>query len=466
MLTQDQARDIFRKVRRYATTDEVEVIVGAGSNSLTRFANNSIHQNVSDENLAVSVRTVFRDAKGAKTARASTNKVDDESLRRTVQAAEAISRVQHSDDDVLPMLASQDIEEDPTQKLPSRWFDATRAVGPVERAETVGKMVEVAKRHQLTTAGIVVINAGAEALFNSRGVERFHSQTNAEVSITMLGEDSSGWQKANSPDVRQLDPVKLAEVAAEKARLSAKPRELEPGRYTVILEPAAVLDLVGFMFYDFSGLAVLDQRSFLNERLGTKLFGENITIHDDVGHPLQAGASFDGEGVPRERVTLVDRGVARNLVYARATAAKMSASELAGKTGPVKPTGHGFALPNEVGEAPTNIVFENTGEASSVEEMIASTERGILVTRLWYIREVEPYEKILTGMTRDGTFLVENGRVKGGVRNFRFNQGLVEMLNHVELLGKPVRASGEEAFDMVVPAMKVSGFNFTEVTRF
>jgi predicted Zn-dependent protease len=282
----------------------------------------------------------------------------------------------------------------------------------------------------------------------------------------MLAQDSSGWQKFNSPDVRNLDPLALAETAARKTRESAHPQELAPGKYTVILEPAAVLDLVGFMFYDFGGLAILDQRSFLNNRVGTKLFGENVTIWDDAYHPLQSGPAFDGEGVRRQRVQLVDRGTIRGLVYARGTAEKMKRSEHAALVGDIRATGHGLPLPNEIGEVPLNIVFDVQGRSQTVDQMIASTERGVLVTRLWYIREVDPYEKILTGMTRDGTFLVENGRIKNGIRNFRFNQSLIAMLSGVEAQGQPVRASGEESFDMVVPAMKVRDFNFTEVTKF
>jgi predicted Zn-dependent protease len=282
----------------------------------------------------------------------------------------------------------------------------------------------------------------------------------------MLADDSSGWQKANSPDVRNLDPARLAEIAAQKARKSRAPKELAPGKYTVILEPAAVLDLAGFMFWDFSGLAILDQRSFLNNRIGTKLFGENITIVDDAYHPLQSNAPFDGEGVRRRRVSLVEKGVIKRLVYARATAEKMRKSEYTEKVGEIAATGHGFPLPNEMGEAPVNIVFLTPGGEQSTEQMIAGTERGILITRLWYIREVDPYEKILTGMTRDGTFLVEGGKVKCGIRNFRFNQSLIETLNKVEAMSQAVRASGEESFDMVAPAMKVRDFNFTEVTRF
>ncbi len=282
----------------------------------------------------------------------------------------------------------------------------------------------------------------------------------------MLAADSSGWQKANSPDVANLDPLRLAEIAAKKAVDSAHPREIPAGKYTVILEPAAVLDIVGFMFWDYSGMAILDQRSFLTGRIGTKLFGDNITIWDDMAHPLQAGCPFDGEGVQRQRVCLVDNGVVKRVVYARATAERMKRSEYKDSVGPIEATGHGFSLPNEMGEMPLNIVFAPASDPQTLERIIASTERGVLVTRLWYIREVEPFEKMLTGMTRDGTFYVENGRVQGGIRNFRFNESLVHMLSNVEVMSVPVRSCGEESFDMVVPAMKVREFNFTEVTKF
>lgn len=460
MITREQAHDISERATRFSQADEVEVLVGGGSSALTRFANNTIHQNVADENHVVSIRVAF----DKRTARASTNKFDDESLKRTVQSAEQMARVQHPDPDLLsvaePALA-------PSGPLPQRAFDSTRSMGPSERAEVVAQIVDVAKRNQLTTAGICSTSDSVEGIFNSRGLAAFHQQTMAEVSITMLAGDSSGWQKVNSPDARNLDPVMMAETAASKARDSAGPREIDPGKYTVVLEPSAVLDIVGFMFYDFGGLSVLDQRSFLNERVGNKLFGENITIHDDSHHPLQAGAPFDGEGVARERVTLVKDGVINSLVFARSTAERMKTSPLAGHAGKVRPTGHGFPLPNDMGEAPMNIVFENAAaDRKSLQQMVAATERGLYVTRLWYIREVEPYEKVLTGMTRDGTFLIENGKITRGLRNFRFNESLVDMLSKVDAMSEPVRASGEESFDMVVPAMTVRDFNFTEVTKF
>jgi PmbA protein len=461
MLTRDRAGKIFERIKRQSTADEVEVLFYGGKSELTRFANNVIHQNVAEENYGVSVRTAF----DGRTARATTNKFDSESLGRVVQASETLAKVQHPDSDLLPMLDAGEGAR-ATQATPKRHFAQTAELTPELRSEGVKKIVAVANRNKLTTAGIFSCSESVEGIFNSRGLSAWHTQTSSEISVTMLAGDSSGWQKANYPDVGQLNPAELAQIAARKAIESGAPREIPAGKYTVILEPAAVLDMVGFMFFDFGGLSILDQRSFLNNRVGTRVFGENIDIRDEVAHPLQSGSPFDGEGVPRQRVHLVEKGVVKRLVYARATAEKMKQSEHKDKVGPMEATGHGFPLPNEMGEAPMNIVFGATSDPKTVEQMIASTERGMLVTRLWYIREVDPYEKILTGMTRDGTFYVEGGKVRYGVRNFRFNESLIQMLSNVEAMGTPVRASGEESFDMVVPAMKVREFNFTEVTKF
>jgi PmbA protein len=467
MLTHDQAASIFDKLRKHSSADEIELLISGGRSALTRFANNTIHQNMAEEEYHISARVSF----GGRTARASTNKHDDDSLRRLVQSAEALARVQHPDPDLLPMPSPEEVASnagDSGAIAVHRYFEATAGSTPQDRAHSAAVMVDVARKRGLTAAGIVSSAESVEGIFNSGGVADWYRQTLAELSVTMIGDTSSGWQKANAPDVTQLDSHQLAEVAAEKAISSKNPRELPPGKYTVILEPAAVLDAVGFMFWDFGGSALLDQRSFLNDRIGTQIFGDNITVWDDVYHPLQTGAPFDGEGMRRHRLKLIDKGIVQRVTYARSSARRMSQSELASRVGPIKATGHGFALPNEIGEAPLNIVFEagKSTPGQTVEQMIATTARGILVTRLWYIREVDPYEKILTGMTRDGTFLVENGVVQHGILNFRFNESLLHMLQNVESMGTPVRASGEESMDMVVPPMKVRDFNFTESTKF
>ena len=434
---------IAERVLKLSDADETEVEIDAATDALTRFANNTIHQNVAEQTLHVSVRTVV----DGRTARATTNKTDEESLRRVVAAAESLAKNQPKNPDLLPMLGRQKY-----QKV-ARHFAATAASTAQDRARAVTRVCKMADKAKQTAAGIFSSGSMQFVMANSEGLFARHEQTRAEFSITILEENSSGWAKSNSPDIRVIHPDELAESASGKSADSRQPREIPPGHYTAILSPSAVLDMVGFLFYDFAGTSVLDKRSCLLGRMGKKVFGDNITIWDDAYHPLQSGAPFDGEGSSRQKVLLVDRGVPKNLVYSRATAKKMK----------VKPTGHGFSLPNEYGEAPMNLVF--AGGDKSVDDMIRSTERGVLVTRLWYIREVDSYEKILTGMTRDGTFLVENGKVAGGIRNFRFNQSIIETLGKVEMLGPAVRAAGEESFEMVVPAMKVRDFHFSEVTK-
>lgn len=447
MLDSAQAERIFEQVTaaaRAGGVPEVEAIISAEEQALTRFANNIIHQNVAERAMQLSVRPVI----GGRTARATTNRLDDESIRAVVAEAIAITRLTEPDEASLPL--AEPVEYQGVD----RWVEATANVTPSERARAVADAIATVEAAGQTAAGIYSTGESGFALLNSRGVRAFYRESLARFSITAMAPDSSGWAKASAVNHAELNPRTLAESASRKAAASRNPRELPAGRRTVILEPAAVLDLAGQMMGDFSATAITDGRSFLNDRIGKKIFGENITIYDDPWHLGQAGAPFDGEGVPKRRLTLVDGGVVRDIAYCRRAAAAAG----------VTPTGHGFPLPNEYGEAPANVVIE--GGNTPLEQMIAATERGVLVTRLWYIREVDPYEKIFTGMTRDGTFLVEDGRVISGLRNFRFNQGLMEMLSNVEALSPAVRASGEEAFDMVAPAMLVRGFNFTEVTRF
>ena len=444
LLSDSEMRRIAERVVKLSDADETEVHIDVISDALTRFANNAIHQNVAEQTLTISVRAVL----DGRTARATTNKTDEESLRRVISTSCSLARSQPKNPHLLPMPGPQKYDK------VQRFFKATVAATPADRASAVRDVCAFAEKRGQTAAGIFSTGAMQSAIANSRGLFASYPQTRAEFSVTILEKDSSGWAKANAPNIAEIRPAELAARASEKASGSRIPRELAPGRYTVVLEPPAVLDLVGFLFYDFAGTSLHDQRSCLTKRMGKQVMAKNISLWDDVYHPLQLGAPFDGEGMPRQKVQLVNRGVPENLVYARTIAKQMK----------VKPTGHGFALPNEWGEAPMNLVF--AGGNSSVSEMIASTDRGILVTRLWYIREVDPYEKVLTGMTRDGTFLIENGRIAGGIRNFRFNQNLLEMLSNVELLGAAVRATGEEAFEMVVPAMKVRDFHFTEVTKF
>jgi PmbA protein len=436
--------DTVLRLAKSTGAEETEVHVDETADSLTRFANNAIHQNVAEHGLNVSIRTVV----DSRTARATTNRVDEDSLRAAIEASLSLAHSQPKDPHLLPLPGKRHYRK------VNRFLKDTAFLTPEERARAVRQACDLAIQNGQVAAGIFASGLQQSAMGNSRGLFTAYRETHVEFSITMQEPPAASWAKANAASVRAFDPQKLAQRASEKAHMAVDARELPPGRYTVILEPAAVLDLVGFLFYDFAATALQDKRSCLNDRMGKQLFGKNISILDDAYHPLQLGVPFDGEGIPRQRVLLVDRGVPKNLVYSR------NSAKAAGK----KPTGHGFALPNEYGEAPMNLVF--SGGDSSLEKMIASTDRGLLITRLWYIREVDPYEKVMTGMTRDGLFLVEKGKVANAVRNFRFNQSVLEMLRNVELLGSAVRATGEEAFEMVVPAMKVRDFHFSEVTKF
>jgi len=432
------------RLGKLAGADETEVHIDETIDALSRFANNAIHQNVAEHGITISVRTVV----DGRTARATTNRLDEDSLRAAVESSLQLAHSQPKITGLLLMPGKQ------RYRKVNRFTKQTAATSPEERARAIRKACDLAIRNGQVAAGIFSSGQSQHVIGNSRELFAPYRQTEAEFSITMQDESAASWAKANSGNVRDFDPQKLAARASEKARMAKDAQELAPGKYTVILEPAAVLDLVGFLFYDFAATALADQRSCLTKRMGKQLFGKNISITDDVYHPQQLGAPFDGEGLPRQRVALVEDGIPGKLVYSRATAKK------SGK----KPTGHGFALPNEYGEAPMNLVFG--GGDSSVEKMVASTDRGLLVTRVWYIREVDPYEKVMTGMTRDGLYLVENGKVTSAVRNFRFNQSLIELLKNVESMSPASRATAEEAFEMVVPAMKVHNFHFTEPTKF
>ncbi|MBS1876135.1 MAG: TldD/PmbA family protein [Acidobacteria bacterium] len=436
--------EVARKAALARGVRDVELLVGETEDALTRFANNAIHQNVADRQTHASLRVAI----DRRTARVTTNRLDDASIERAVDQAVEIARCLEPDPDLPDLFEPEPIE--PVE----RYHAPTAGCTPEQRARVVAEAIRIVESAGQTAAGIFSTGSSVETILNTRGVAATHRESMTRFSITAMAADSSGWAKASATSLDAFDPAALARRASVKAARSAEPRELEPGKYTVILEPAAVSDLVGQMFADFSGTAIEDQRSFLTGRLGEKLFGSNIHVTDDVRHPLQAGAPFDGEGVPRRLLKLIDAGVPTEVAWSRQTAGR-------NKT---RPTGHGYPVPNELGEAPQNIVIH--GGDSTLDRMIASTGRGILVTRLWYIREVDPFEKIMTGMTRDGTFLIEDGRVVCGVRNFRFNQSLIEMLNNVEAMSATERVSAEEAIDMTAPAMKAHEFNFTEVTRF
>jgi PmbA protein len=423
---------------------EVEVSVSESIEALTRFANNVIHQHVAEHGVTVSIRTIV----DGRTARVTTNHLEEDSLRVALQDAASLAHNLPKDPELLPLPGKQ------KYRRVQRFAAPTAALTAMDRATAVKAACNLAEKRSQIAAGIFSSAQHQNVLANSRGLSVAYRETQAEFSITMQQGGAASWAKANAANIRSFDPLTLANIASDKAKAAQNPIELPHGKYTVILEPAAVLDLLGFLYYDFAATAVADQRSCFAGRIGKPLFGKNIHIFDDVYHPEQLGAHYDGEGIPRQRVTLVKSGVPLNLVYSRRSA----------KLAHCKPSGHGLALPNEYGEAPINLVIQ--GGTVPLPQMIAGTDRGLLVTRLWYIRETEPFEKVMTGMTRDGLFLVEGGKITQSARNFRFNQSIIEMLRNVQALGPSHRSSGEESFEMVVPPMKVANFHFTEATKF
>jgi len=436
MLSQNEIKNILDKVMDISTADETEASVGSHRSSLTRLAENRIHQNVSEDNSSLSVNAIL----GKRMGSASTNKLDDESIRKTVANAIEIARLAPPDDELMPRLGPQ------TYREVQAYDPAIDEITPMDRAQAAGAAVKLCEDNGLRAAGALSNSSGCGASANSNGLFAFHQSSGVDFSMTAQGDDSTGWVGRSSHKRADVDPGTLCNIAVEKALKSREPREVPPGKYTVILEPEA-MDLISFMFGGFNALAVNEGRSFLAGKLGQKVLGHEITLTSDPYHPLQQGRPFDGDGVPTKPVTLVENGVAANLVYDRLTAKKDG----------VEPTGHGGGGRNARGAYPSSLVM--AGGDGTLEDLIASTDKGILVTRFWYMRVVDPMKVIVTGMTRDGTFWIENGKIAYGIKNFRFNQNVVEMLNNVEMMSKSTYAGGA-----VVPAIKARDFNFTSVT--
>lgn len=445
----DQARDIIKRALRFSSkADGAEVQLGGGRFSLTRFANNAIHQNVEERNLEVSVRVIL----GKRTARATTNRIDDEGLERVVARATAAAELAAEDGELLPVFKGG-------AELISRSVDAaTDAASAQDRARAVVDIIAAAKKAGLTAAGQLTTargsignygDMGTFAMGNSAGRFCFHDATTAEFSLTILGENSSGWAEAFSHRLSDMDLSSLTRRAIDKARLSADPIAVEPGEHTVILEPAAAASLVSFLSGGLNGRGYHNGSSWAAGSLGEAVTGPRFSLSAEPRNPANPRRPFDGEGVENQRLSLISDGRLRALSYDRKSAAKHGA----------EPTGYGPRQPTGWAGAPGALVV--AGGDDSLESMIRSTRRGILVTRFWYNRQVEPKRVVVTGMTRDGTFLIKDGKVSEGLKNLRYNQSVLDAFQSIEALSKPERAGG-----MLVPAMKLGRFRFTSSTRF
>jgi len=445
-----RAESILKSALDQSKANEVEVSLGGGNYSLTRFANNTIHQNVNERRYQLSVRSVF----GKKSGKAATNKLDPAGVLAAVRQSETAASTQPDIPELLPVPGSQQY------RAVDAFSPETASLTPDFRAEAVAHAVALCKKNGLQAAGYFSSGYGSLggygevsplAMANSKGLSAYHSGTEASFSLTAMGEDCSGWAQQTSWSVSDINVEKVASVAVEKALGSSKPRHLDPGKYTVILEPAAVAELMVYMAWvGFGALQLQEARSFMAGKLGQKVFGENVSIYDDVYHDLLRGRPFDSEGMPRKKVTIAQRGVLKGPVYDRITANKEQKES----------TGHGLPVPNTSGPEASSVVIEGVN-AVSPEELLKRLDRGILVTRFWYVNIVDPMKVVLTGMTRDGTFLVENGKVVGGIRNFRFNQSVIELLGRIEGMSFPVRSGA-----CVVPGLLVRDFNFSSGTEF
>lgn len=437
MPSREEIGEIAEKALRTCEADEAEVVIRSRRSYLTRYASNYIHQNVGEASLRITLRAVV----GKRMGEAWTGGTDEDSLKRLARMALELARSSPDDPELLPRLGPQEY-----RKVEAFCEDDT---SPSERARWISEVVLPCRERGLEAAGFFSEERRVLAIANSKGLFAFYRRTSFTFSASVASEDSSGWCERSSWRKGDISPREVGEVAVRKAEMGRNPKEVGPGRYPVILEPAAVADLVKYLAPGFDALAVEEGRSFLSGRVGEKLFGENINVASDVYHPLHRDVPFDCEGVPTKRVQLIRNGVAENLAYDRLTAIRHGAD----------PTGHGLGPRGRLGAIPRALVME--GGKHTLEEMISSTERGILVTRFHYTNLVDPIELIVTGMTRDGTFWIEDGRIRFGIKNLRFNQSLLDLLKGVEMASEPVYASGA-----VVPALKVGEFNFTSGTEF
>lgn len=448
MLGETEIRRIAETVLEASRADQTEVEVFAGDSALTRFANNYIHQNVEQSDVDVRVRSVI----GKKIGIASTNDISEDALARVAARSYELAQHQRENEDFrsLPGPAPVTVAE--------AWVDATARCGPEERAAVVAEICEPSAKAGLTAAGAFHTSAHEIALANSLGVFAYHRETQADVNTVIMSQTSSGYAARVSKDIAEIDGQVIAQEALDRTLRSVNPRRIEPGEYEVILEPYAVVDLLDFFSYlSFGALPFIEKRSFMSGRIGEKLMDDSISIWDDGHAPDGLPMPFDFEGVPKQRVSFIEQGVARGVVWD---------SYLAGKQGgDARSTGHALPAGNTIGPLPLNM-YMAPGDASR-DEMVRDVKRGLWVSRFWYTRTVHPLNVVVTGMTRDGTFLIEDGQVVGPVQNMRFTQGYVEALNDVHAVGRDTMLVLADIGGGArrVPGLKLGKWNFTGVSE-
>jgi predicted Zn-dependent protease len=433
ILSKEEAKKIIDKVLAFSKADEMSVGLSGDKSGNIRYARNSVSTSGETYDLSLSVTAVF----GKKSGTATINEFDDASLEKTVRRAEEIAKLAPDNPEYMPMLG-------PQQYLNTQPFaEATAAINPDYRAQAAFNSIDPCAKKDLTAAGFLQDSAGFNAMGNSKGLFGYSRSTSVDFSVTVRTADGkgSGYVTRDYNDASKLDTKSATEIAMQKAMASANTKALEPGKYTVILEPTAAVDLLQNMMRSMDARNADEGRSFLGKkgggtRLGEKLFDERVTIYSDPMNLEIPDSPFSGDGRPQEKITWIEKGVVKNMYYSRYWAQKQGVK----------------AVP-----PPSGFIFAGGNE--SLADLIKGTEKGILVTRFWYIRAVDPQTLLYTGLTRDGTFYIENGQIKYPVKNFRFNESPVIMLNNVEAIGKPVRASGN-----LIPPLKIRDFTFTSLS--
>jgi predicted Zn-dependent protease len=446
MLGEKVAKNTCDDVLRRAGNDPAEVLLFSEAQNLTRFANNYIHQNVAERNVTL----VMRLLRGKRIGLATTNRLDAEGLDRLVERARANAEVSPEDPDYpgLPEPAVYPVVEG---------FDQdTVDYSPQDRAKVVGALCRQTSEKGLNGSGLFSTGASEIAIANTRGVFAYHVSSNADFQILVAAEDSSGREQGSGWQVSEIPVESLGQLAIRKAQDGRNPRIVNSGEYTVVLTPYATEDILNMLnYYGMGAQAVLEARSWMCDRIGEKVMSNLVDIWDDGADSAGVPTPFDFEGVPKRRVDIVEKGVVQGPVFDRITAKKMTR----------KTTGH--ALPSTMrsfGPIATNL-FMSPGTSSN-EEMIKSTKRGLYVSRFWYTRLVHPRDCVITGMTRDGVFLIENGELAYPIKDLRFTQSYVEALANLESVSNETRLLMSEFGGQAtrVPGLKISKFTFTGLT--
>ena len=440
ILSKEDAQALMKKVLSYSKADECEVNLSGSDSGNVRYARNAVSTSGAASQSTLAVQSSF----GKKTGIATINEWDDASLQKVVQRSEELAQLAPENPEYIKNLGPQTYSE------PAKTFEpATAAITPKDRADDVARSLEIAKQNKLVAAGFLENSAGYHAIMNSNGVFAYNTSTNVNFNVTLRTEDGkgSGYASKGYTDVSKLDVAAATKTAAQKATGSAEAKALEPGKYTVILEPAAAIVLLETIFFSMDARSADEGRSFLSKadgksKLGEKIVDERVNIYSDPHNEELPTSVWNDDGRPQEKINWINKGVIENLYYSRYWAQKKGVK----------------AVPQ-----PDGIIMEGTN--ASLADLIKGTDKGILVTRLWYIREVDPQTLLYTGLTRDGTFYIENGEIKYPVKNFRFNESAVIMLNNLDALGKPERTvSGESGIQALIPPMRVRDFTFSSLS--